>query len=137
MLKTLHERHGELPVYTRSALYSLFAQLRALAHEVERFEAQVLAWHRTDETSRRLPTIPGNGPITASAKSAAVPDASLLRFLRQFAAWLGLTPRAKSSGDKKRLDGITKKGDGCLRRLLVVGATAIMRMTRENAAWQA
>jgi transposase len=53
-----------------------------------------------------------------------------------FAAWLGLTPRANSSGGKERPGGITKKGDGYLRRLLVVGATAVMRMTRKNAEWQ-
>ncbi len=69
MLKALHERQGELPVHARSALHSLAAQLRALANEVDRLEAQILAWHRTDETSRRLATIPGIGPITASAIS--------------------------------------------------------------------
>ena len=96
----------------------------------------MLNWHRNDETSRRLATIPGIGPITASAIAAAVPDASLFRSGRQFAAWLGLTPRANSSGGKERLGGITKQGDGYLRRLLVVGSTAVMRMTRKNPARQ-
>lgn len=105
--------------------------MRALTSEIDRLEAQILAWHRADETSRRLATIPGIGPITASAISAAAPDASLFRSGRQFAAWLGLTPRANSSGGKERLGGITKQGDGYLRRLLVVGATAVMRMTRK------
>jgi transposase len=133
MLKALHERQEELPAHARSALHGLAAQLRALTSEIDRLEAQILAWHRADETSRRLATIPGIGPITASAISAAVPDASLFRSGRQFAAWLGLTPRANSSGGKERLGGITKQGDGYLRRLLVVGATAVMRMTRKNA----
>jgi transposase len=61
-----------------------------------------------------------------------VPDASLLRSERQFAAWLGLTPRANSSGGKDRLGGCTKQGDGYLRRLLAVRATAVMRMTRKS-----
>lgn len=65
-----------------------------------------------------------------------MPDASLFRSSRQFAAWLGLTPRANSSGGKERLGGITKHGDGYLRRLLVVGANAVMRMARKNAARQ-
>ena len=65
-----------------------------------------------------------------------MPDASLFRSGRQFAAWLGLTPRANSSGGKERLGGITKQGDGYLRRLLVVGSTAVMRMTRKNPARQ-
>ena len=134
--KALHERQDKLPVHARSALHGIAAQLRALASEIDRLEAQILAWHRTDETSRRLATIPGIGPITASAISAAVPDASLFRSGRQFAAWLGLTPRPHSSGGKERLGGISKQGDGYLRRLLVVGATAVMRIARKDAARQ-
>lgn len=74
--------------------------------------------------------------IAASAMVAAVPDASLFRSGRQFAAWLGLTSHANSSGGKERLGGIAKQGDGYLRRLLVVGSTAVMRMTRKNPARQ-
>ncbi|MBF9152137.1 IS110 family transposase [Novosphingobium jiangmenense] len=135
-LKALHEEQDRLPAHARSALHGIAAQLRALASEIDRLEAQILDWHRNDETSRRLATIPGIGPITASAIAAAVPDASLFRSGRQFAAWLGLTPRSNSSGGKERLGGITKQGDGYLRRLLVVGSTAVMRMTRKNPARQ-
>jgi len=135
-LKALHEEQDRLPAHARSALHGIAAQLRALATEIDRLEAQILAWHRKDETSRRLATIPGIGPITASAIAAAVPDASLFRSGRQFAAWLGLTPRPQSSGGKERLGGITKQGDGYLRRLLVVGATAVMRIARKNASRQ-
>jgi transposase len=135
-LKALHEEQERLPDHARSALHGIAAQLRALTSEIERLEAQILAWHRSDETSRRLATIPGIGPITASAIAAAVPDASLFRSGRQFAAWLGLTPRPHSSGGKERLGGITKQGDGYLRRLLVVGATAVMRMARKDASRQ-
>lgn len=135
-LKALHEEQSRLPVHARSALHGIAAQLRALSSEIDRLEAQILAWHRNDETSRRLATIPGIGPITASAIAATVPDASLFRSGRQFAAWLGLTPRPHSSGGKERLGGITKQGDGYLRRLLVVGATAVMRMARKDASRQ-
>ncbi|MEN8677295.1 MAG: IS110 family transposase [Alteriqipengyuania sp.] len=135
-LKALHEEQDQLPVHARSALHGIAAQFRALSSEIDRLEAQILAWHRNDETSRRLATIPGIGPITASAIAAAVPDASLFRSGRQFAAWLGLTPRPHSSGGKERLGGITKQGDGYLRRLLVVGATAVMRMARKDASRQ-
>ena len=76
-------------------------QLRQLAIEIEKVEAQILDWHRSDPASRRLATIPGIGPITASAIAASVPDASLFRSGRQFAAWLGLTPKAHSSGGKR------------------------------------
>lgn len=135
-LKALHEEQERFPAHARSALHGIAAQLRALASEIDRLEAQILDWQRNDETSQRLATIPGIGPITASAIAAAVPDASLFRSGRQFAAWLGLTPRANSSGGKERLGGITKQGDGYLRRLLVVGSTAVMRMTRKNPARQ-
>lgn len=89
-LKALHEEQGRFPAHARSALHGIAAQLRALASEIDRLETQILDWHRNDETSRRLATIPGIGPITASAIAAAVPDASLFRSGRQFAAWLGL-----------------------------------------------
>ncbi len=135
-MKLLHEEQEKLPAHARSALHTIGAQLRSLTSEVDRLEAQILAWHRADDTSRRLATIPGIGPITASAIAAAVPDASMFRSGRQFAAWLGLTPRAHSSGGKERLGGISKQGDGYLRKLLVVGATAVMRMARKDAARQ-
>ncbi|GMN15053.1 MAG: IS110 family transposase [Qipengyuania citrea] len=135
-LQALHDEQSKLPDHARSALHGIAAQLRALSSEIDRLETQILAWHRNDETSCRLATIPGIGPITASAIAAAVPDASLFRSGRQFAAWLGLTPRPHSSGGKERLGGITKQGDGYLRRLLVVGATAVMRMARKDASRQ-
>jgi transposase len=106
--------------------------LSSAEKEIEKLEVRIMQWHRRDATSRRLVTIPGIGPVTASAISASVPDASLFRSGRQFAAWLGLTPRANSSGGKDRLTGITKQGDGYLRRLLVVGATAVLRYARKS-----
>ncbi len=112
---------ASIPAFDREAfsaevwpLHGLTAQLRALASEIDRLEAQILAWHRADVTSRRLDAIPRIGPITASAISAAVPDASLFRSGRQFAAWFGLAPRANNSGGKERLGGITKQGDSYL-----------------------
>lgn len=136
LMKLLHEGQETLPMHARSALHGIGSQLRSLASEVDRLEAQILTWHRADDTSRRLATIPGIGPITASAIAAAVPDASLFRSGRQFAAWLGLTPRANNSGGKERLGGISKQGDGYLRKLLVVGATAVMRMARKDPSRQ-
>ncbi|HJO64877.1 MAG TPA: IS110 family transposase [Sphingomonas sanguinis] len=117
LMKLLHEGQEKLPAHARSAMHTIGAQLRSLASEVNRLETLILAWHRADDTSRRLATISGIGPITASAIAAAVPDASLFR-----------------SGGKERLDGISKQGDGYLRKLLVVGATAVMRMARKDAS---
>ncbi|MEG4930203.1 transposase [Microcoleus sp. F10-B2] len=107
-----------------------------MASEVYKREAQILDWHRNEETSRGLATIPEIDPLTASAISAAVHDASLFRSGPQSAAWLALTPQANSSGRKERLGRITKQSDGYLRGLLVVGPTAEKPMTRKNSARQ-
>jgi transposase len=131
-LKALREDDQDLPDLARSALGGVADQLDQLGGEISRLERQILDWHRKDETSRRLATIPGIGPITASALAASAPDPKLFRSGRQFAAWLGLTPRANSSGGKERQGGISKMGDGYLRRLLVVGATAVLRIARQR-----
>jgi transposase len=90
------------------ALESLTSQLDTLAGEVRRLERQLMAWHRADETSQRLETIPGVGVITATALAASVPDPSVFKTGRQFAAFLGLVPRQNSSGGKDRLGRISK-----------------------------
>jgi transposase len=136
-IKALHEGQEGLPSLARSALHGLVTQLRGIETEIEKIEAEILKWHRASEASRRLATIPGIGPITASAIAASVPDASLFRSGRQFAAWLGLTPKAHSSGGTERQGGISKQGDGYLRRLLVVGATAVLRFARQGNASKA
>jgi len=117
----------DLPAFARSALVSLAAQLAALAEEIGKIERQLLAWHRQNQASQRLETIPGVGIITATALAASVPDPTVFRSGRQFAAWLGLVPRQNSSGGKDRLGPVSKMGNGYLRRLLVVGATSVTR----------
>jgi transposase len=130
-IRALHDDQASLPMPARFALHGLVAQLRSIEVEIEKIEAEILKWHRANETSRRLATIPGIGPISASAIAASVPDATLFRSGRQFAAWLGLTPKSHSSGGTERQAGISKQGDGYLRRLLVIGATAVLRFARQ------
>jgi transposase len=120
------------PELARAALHGMVDQLRDLGLKIEKLETHLHAWHRKNETSLRLAKVPGIGPITASAIVAAVPDASNFRSGRQFAAWLGLTPKAHSSGGKERHGGISKQGDGYIRRLLVVGATSVIRVARKE-----
>lgn len=122
----------ELPPMARAALTSLANQLATLTAEIRSLERQLLAWHRSDETSQRLATVPGIGLITATALAASVPDPDVFTNGRQFAAFLGLVPRQSSSGGKERLGRISKMGDGYLRRLLVVGATALVRRAGSN-----
>jgi transposase len=117
----------ELPALARSALLSLGAQLETLADEIGKIERQLMAWHRQNQASQRLETIPGVGVITATAIAASVPNPSVFRSGRQFSAWLGLVPRQNSSGGKERLGRVSKMGNGYLRRLLVVGATSVTR----------
>jgi transposase len=121
-----------LPPMARAALTSLANQLAMLSEEIRNLERQLLAWHRADETSQRLATVPGIGLLTATALAASVPDPAVFSNGRQFAAFLGLVPRQSSSGGKERLGRISKMGDGYLRRLLVVGATALIRRAGNN-----
>jgi transposase len=86
---------------------------------------------------QRLTTIPGIGPITATALTATVGDATVFESGRHLAAWLGLVPRQNSSGGRERLGGISKAGDGYLRRLLVHGARAVMRWHGKTSPWLA
>ena len=129
----------ELPELARSALLRLAEQLDTLAAEIHGLERRLLAWHRQDQASQRLATIPGIGIITATALSAAVTNPGLFRSGREFAAFLGLVPRQNSSGGKDRLGRISKMGDGYLRKLLVVGATSVIRRARTgtsaSASW--
>ena len=123
-----------LPELARSALLMLIDQLGALATQIRALERRLLAWHRQDQASQRLATIPGVGIITATALSAAVTDPTIFRSGREFAAFLGLVPRQNSSGGKDRLGRISKMGDGYLRKLLVVGATSVIRRARTGTA---
>lgn len=136
-ITALHEAQDSLPELAKVALHGLIDQLRVVRDEIAKAEKHIVAWHRACDASRRLATIPGIGPITASAIAAAVPDATLFQSGRQFAAWLGLTPRTHSSGGKERLGGISKQGDGYIRRLLVIGATAVIRLARQDNASKA
>ena len=135
----LGEDDTKLPRLARYALRGLAAELEALGDRVKEIEAAILAWHKDNEASRRLATIPGIGPITASAIVATVTDPSQFHSARQFAAWIGLVPKQNSSGGKDRQGGISKQGDRYLRRLLVLGATAVIRRARtkitEQTAW--
>ena len=128
-------RTGEplgVPNIVRSSLLVLATQLDSLASGLHSLERQLMAWHRSNAASQRLETIPGVGLITATALAASVPDASVFRSGRQFAAYLGLVPRQNSSGGKERLGGISRMGNGYLRRLLVVGATSVIRRAGSN-----
>ena len=119
-----------LPPLARKALGSLVEQLHSAQARIKQLEATLLAWHRSNQASRRLATIPGVGVITATALVATIGDGAQFRSGRQLSAWLGLVPRQHSSGGKDRLGRISKRGDGYIRRLLVHGARSVLRWRR-------
>jgi transposase len=123
---------ASLPQIASEALLVLGDQLTGLALQIHSLERRLLAWHRQNQESQRLATIPGVGIITATAMAASVTDPSLFRSGREFAAFLGLVPRQNSSGGKDKLGRISKKGDGYLRKLLVVGATSVIRRSKTD-----
>ena len=134
-LMTLVDTDETVPERTRQAVKELFDQCDRLADGIQAIEAQIVAHARPDESARRLATIPGIGPITASLIVATVVDFSVFKSARHFAAWLGLVPRQHSTGGKTLLGRITKTGNREIRRLLVLGATSMVyRSTHWNSA---
>lgn len=119
-----------VPETARTCLIALGAQLRSLKAQILEFDRIIMAWHRSNEASRRLDAIPGVGPILATALVACVADPKVFRSGRNFSAWIGLVPKQHSSGGKERLGSISKQGDKYLRGLFVVGALAVIRYAK-------
>src|SRR5260370_148525 len=127
------DENGEVvvPDCVRRALAPLVRQIDAIDGEIETIDDEIKVLVKADETARRLMTIPGIGPITASAIIAPIPDMGAFASGREFAAFLGLTPRQNASGGKERLGRITKMGDRYPPKLLVVGARPTLHQPQE------
>jgi transposase len=121
-----NENNG-IPGCARQLFQRLYGYFLEIDGQIKGIEDQIKAWHRESPASRRLQQIPGVGVITASAIVASVGDARMFKSGRQMAAWLGLVPRQYSSGGKQVLRGISKRGDVYIRKLLVLGAHAVIR----------
>ena len=119
-----------LPEAARRALAEPAAVLAAIETGIARIDAAIKAEIEVCDTSERLSTIPGVGPLLATAVAATVGDARVFKSGRSFSAWLGLTPRLNGTGGKVTLGPITKKGDSYLRRLLVLGAISMLGKAR-------
>jgi transposase len=130
------QAEARVPATAKLAFAELHGHLRVAAARITEIEARIVEHARHDDTARRLATIPGIGPITASLISATVGDSiDAFKGARHFAAWLGLVPRQFSTGGKTRLGRITKAGNSEIRRLLVIGATAmVFRAAQWNSA---
>ena len=119
-----------LPEVARACLAALGGQLRMLKAQILRFDRMIVAWHRGDETSKRLDELPGVGPALATALVASVADPKAFRSGRDFSAWIGLVPKQSSSGGKQKLGSISKQGDRYLRGLFTAGALAVIRYAK-------
>jgi transposase len=116
-----------VPEFAKELFATLAEQYAELKPKLRRIDAQLLAWHRQNELSRRLAQVPAIGPIGAVLLAMKVPNPRTFRTGRDFAAWLGLTPKDHSTAGKQRLGVITRAGDEALRSTLVSGATAVIQ----------
>jgi transposase len=119
-----------LPEVVRSCVIALGSQLLSLKKQILDFDRMIMAWHRSDETSRRLDCIPGVGPLLATALVVSVADPKTFRSGRKFSAWIGLVPKQHSTGGREKLGSISKQGDRYLRSLFVAGALAVIRYAK-------
>jgi error-prone DNA polymerase len=125
-LMAMMETDNTIPDEARQAVTLLFGQLQAGRERIKTLEAEIVSHARHDATARRLATIPGLGPMTASLMAATIGDFSVFASARHFAAWLGLVPRQHSTGGKASLGRITRTGNKEIRRLLIIGATSML-----------
>ncbi|MDP3673697.1 MAG: IS110 family transposase [Novosphingobium sp.] len=124
-----------LPEAARAMFQVMLGMLEGLDKQISELDKEIATRAREDEVARRLMTIPGIGPIAATAIAALAPPAETFRRGRDFAAWLGLTPRQMSTGGKQKLGAISKMGERTLRRLLIIGSSAVvMQACRRGAA---
>jgi len=121
-----------LPALARELFAVQAEEYQRLQAQIDSVNAKLTAWHKTNECSRRLAQIPSVGPIGAALLQMKTPAPALFRSGRQFAAWIGLTPKDHSTAGKVRLGVITRAGDEALRSALVVGATAVIQQVRRG-----
>lgn len=123
----LADETSALPIAVREMGVIYLEQIARLTKVIERLADELEAASKTDAQLRRLCTIPGIGPVTAGAVAAFAPDLDTFDSGRNFAAWLGLVPRQRSTGGKTRLGSVSKMGQTDIRRLLIVGAMSVIR----------
>jgi transposase len=130
LVAVVEDPGSDLPQIARSILAVLIKELRSLDERIAILDREIARQAKQNVAARRLMTIPGVGSVTAAALVALAPSPQTFRRGRDFAAWLGLTPLQQSSGGKERLGRTSKMGERTLRRLLIIGASAV-------ASWSA
>jgi len=127
LIAALEDPASDLPQAARGILAVLVEELRSLDERIAVLDREIARHARENSVARRLTTIPGIGAVTAAALTALAPPAETFQRGRDFAAWLGLTPVQRSSGGKERLGRTSRMGERTLRRLLIIGASAVAR----------
>jgi transposase len=126
LIAIVEEPECSLPADAIPTLKVLVAALAQLEAQIAKLDAEITRRAKENEVARRLMTVPGIGPLIATAIATLAPPPETFRKARDFAAWLGLTPRQHSTGGKQRLGATTKMGERSLRRLLIIGANSVI-----------
>lgn len=134
LIAIVEEPASGLPADAIGTLKVLIATLAHLEAEIGKLDAEIVRRAKTNEVARRLMTVPGIGPLIATAIAVLAPPPETFRKARDFAAWLGLVPRQHSTGGKQRLGATTKMGERSLRRLLILGANSVIIKRHVHAA---
>jgi transposase len=141
LIALVEDPASDLPVAARTILSVLSQTFQTLQLKIALLDREITARAKANETAKRRMTIPGIGPVAATAIVALAPAASTFRRGRDFAAWLGLTPKQHSSGGKERLGRVTRMGERSLRRLLILGASSVTKVAARHplraSAWLA
>ncbi|MBA1159171.1 IS110 family transposase [Microvirga mediterraneensis] len=134
LVRAVEDPDEPIPEIARPILQMLIETLHRLDEKIAGLDQEVARRAKENETARRLMTIPGVGPVTAVALAALAPPAETFKRGRDFAAWVGLTPLQHSTGGKQKLGATSKMGERTLRRLLIIGAGAVVRWVARNGA---
>lgn len=126
LIALIESEASDLPATARASLDVLAGMLAELDRQIGVLDAEIDRRARESEVVRRLMTSPGIGPLIATSLATLAPPPEIFRKGRDFAAWLGLTPRQHSTGGKQRLGATTRMGERSLRRLLIIGANSII-----------
>ncbi len=132
LIKEIEDPASDILEAARTCLSQLVETLRPLNDRIKILNAEIAARAKREDTTRRLMTVPGIGPMTATALEALAPPCQTFSSGRDLAAWIGLTPLQKSTGGKERLGRISHMGDRTLRRLLVSGASVVVRWAQRK-----
>jgi transposase len=124
----------DLPDPVPGLVRLLANQLEEVELRIHEIDTQITAWHKASPVSQRLAAVPGIGPLVATAIAATMPDPTVFRSGREFAAWLGLVPRQNSTGGKTRLGRTSRQGNAYIRRLLVIGAQSALFCSKATKA---